>query len=149
MEIREKLQVTAEEFFSQMMVSVLYDIKSATGKEMKKEQLHKGYHYTKKMKNKVGRAGDVKVTITEYDPPHRYTASFDSASGTNRISYRIEETRDGEIEVCYLEDYEGETRSQNLNYRIIGALYTRSAKKRTKRMFHAMEDYIRKNRDQA
>lgn len=32
MEIREKLRVTAEEFFSQMMVSVLYDIKSGAGR---------------------------------------------------------------------------------------------------------------------
>lgn len=36
-----------------------------------------------------------------------------------------------------------------MNYRIIGALYKRSAQKRTKKMFHAMEGYIRKNRDQA
>ena len=41
MEIREKLRVTAEEFFSQMMVSVLYDIKSATGRDVKREQIHK------------------------------------------------------------------------------------------------------------
>ena len=63
MEIREKLRVTAEEFFSQMMVSVLYDIKSATGRDVKREQIHKGYHYTKKMKNKVGREGDVRIKI--------------------------------------------------------------------------------------
>ena len=149
MEIREKLKVTADEFFSRMMMSVLYDIKSATGKEVTGQQIHKGYHYRKKMKNKVGREGDVKVTITAYEPPHCYSASFDSVNGINRISYRIEETEDGGIEVCYQEDYEGETKSQNLNYRIIGALYKRGAKKRTKRMFHAMEDYIIKNRDQA
>jgi len=149
MEIREKLRVTAEEFFSQMMVSVLYDIKSATGRDVKREQIHKGYHYTKKMKNKVGREGDVRITVTEYDPPYRYSASFDSASGTNRIEYRLEEVPESGIEVFYLEDYEGDTKSQDLNYRIIGALYRRSAKKRTKKMFHAMEDYIIKNRDQA
>ena len=149
MEIREKLRVTAEEFFSQMMVSVLYDIKSATGRDVKREQIHKGYHYTKKMKNKVGREGDVRITVTEYDPPYRYSASFDSASGINRIEYRLEEAPESGIEVFYLEDYEGDTKSQDLNYRIIGALYRRSAKKRTKKMFHAMEDYIIKNRDQA
>lgn len=149
MEIREKLRVTAEEFFSQMMVSVLYDIKSATGRDVKREQIHKGYHYTKKMKNKVGREGDVRITVTEYDPPYRYSASFDSASGINRIEYRLEEAPESGIEVFYLEDYEGDTKSQDLNYRIIGALYRRNAKKRTKKMFHAMEDYIIKNRDQA
>ena len=149
MEIREKLRVTAEEFFSQMMVSVLYDIKSATGRDVKREQIHKGYHYTKKMKNKVGREGDVRITVTEYDPPYRYSASFDSASGINRIEYRLEEAPESGIEVFYLEDYEGDTKSQDLNYRIIGALYRRSAKKRTKKMFHAMEDYIIKNIDQA
>ena len=105
MEIREKLRVTAEEFFSQMMVSVLYDIKSATGRDVKREQIHKGYHYTKKMKNKVGREGDVRITVTEYDPPYRYSASFDSASGTNRIEYRLEEAPESGIEVFYLEDY--------------------------------------------
>ena len=63
MEIREKLRVTAEEFFSQMMVSVLYDIKSATGRDVKREQIHKGYHYTKKMKNKVGRTDIQRLLI--------------------------------------------------------------------------------------
>lgn len=148
-EVKEKLNVEAGEFFSQVLVSVLYDIKSATGRDVKEGQIHKGYSYTKKMKNKMGRQGDVKIKITEFEPPVLYGARFQSLSGTNSIRYEIRDTGNGQIEVTYTEGYDGDTKSQDLNYRIIGAFYKRKAKKRTRQMLHAMETYIRQNREGA
>lgn len=148
-EITEKLKVTAQEFFSQVIVSVLYDIKSATGKELSEAQLRKGYTYTKKMKNKVGRRGDVTVKITELQAPLRYSAEFKSYAGINKISYQMEEQEDGHIQVRYTEGYDGETKSQNLNYKLISVFYKRRAKKRTRQMLHAMEAYICQNRKEA
>ena len=58
----------------------------------------------------------------------------------NRIEYRLEEAPESGIEVFYLEDYEGDTKSQDLNYRIIGALYRRSAKNMPQQMLHAGSD---------
>lgn len=146
LEVRETLRVGAEEFFSQLLVSVLYDIKSATGEEAEEIDLYPGYRYEKKMKNKLGSQGDVTVEITEFSPPLAYGARFESAAGTNQIHYQIEPQGEGQILVAYSEGYDGDTKSQTLNYKLVSALYKRGARKRTISMLHAMEDYIQKNR---
>lgn len=145
----KKLNVGAEEFFSQLMVSVLYDIKRATGKEVAETKVHQGYKYKKQMKNKLGKQGDVEVEITEWKRPFVYSAKFKSVTGTNRIRYEIESLGEEEIRVNYSEGYDGDTKSQDLNYKIIGAFYKRKAKKRTRQMLHAMENYICQNRKQS
>lgn len=141
-EIEERLDIGAEEFFERIVVSVLYDIKNATGKKVGREQIYKGYKYKKRMKNKVGRSGDVDVKLSEYAPPLRYAAEFKTAGGVNRVSYEIERLEGSAIRVKYREDYDGNTKSQDLNYKIIGAFYKRKAKKRAVKMLHDMEEYI-------
>lgn len=143
-QVEEKLDVTAEDFFERIADSVLYDIKDSVGKEISREELCKGYRYVKDMKNKVGRSGKVDIEITEYQPPLRYSAKFHSAGGTNRIEYEIEKLEEGRIQVRYTEDYDGNSKSQEWNYRIIGALYKRKAKKRMADMLHGIEAYIKK-----
>lgn len=145
-QIEEKLKVTAEEFFERITASVIYDIEQSADKKIKPEDIYEGYVYKKGMKNKVGRKGDVEVEIVKYAPPCRYRVEFHSVGGDNYVDYEI--TGDGEdgILVKYEENYDGNTKSQNLNYKIIGALYRKKAKKRAAYMLHAMEDYIRENR---
>ena len=142
--VKETLNVSAEAFFYQLLKSAAFDIRMATGKEVREKQLHKGYTYTKKLKSKMGRTGEVRVKITELKAPVIYTAEFTSASGKNIISYVIEPLEAEKITVTYTEDYQGETSSQNLNYRIIRVFYKRSARKKTARKLHSIEEYIRK-----
>ena len=62
MEVREKLNVSADAFFDTLSQSVLYDIQQALGQEVLEDQVTPGYSYLKKMKNKVGQQGNIRVT---------------------------------------------------------------------------------------
>ena len=141
--VKETLGVSADSFFQQILTSAIYDIKQAADKNLTEQQLHKGYQYTKKMRSKLGSSGDVKVKITELDAPRVYAAEFTCATGKNMISYVIESLEKEKITVTYTEDFSGKSVSHNLNYKVVGALYKRRAKKKMARMPHNMESYIR------
>ncbi|MCI8884211.1 MAG: DUF3284 domain-containing protein [Lachnospiraceae bacterium] len=59
------------------------------------------------------------------------------------ISYSIEPLGQEQITFTYTEDFSGKSASHNWNYKIIGALYKRGAKKKTARKLHDIESYIR------
>lgn len=144
-EVNEKLYVTAEDFFTQLAESIAYDVSESTGKKIRPKQLHKGYSYHKTMKNKVGRKGSVKVVITEFDYPLSYSAEFHSVNGVNKMGYHIEKLEDGFIGVSYMEDFEGKTKSQDLNFRFMNVFYKKRAQKRARKMLRAIEAYIQEN----
>lgn len=145
-EVNELLHVSAEDFFKQIAQSVAYDAQEATGKNIRPSQLRKGFSYTKKMKNKVGRKGDVKVTITDYKEPVCYKAKFETANGTNTISYEIEVLENG-IGVSYQEDFSSDSKATDLNGKIVGALYKKKAKKKAVKLLRAIENYIQEQED--
>lgn len=128
--VKETLGVSADSFIQQILTSAIYDIKQAADKNLTEQQLHKGYQYTKKMRSKLGSSGDVKVKITELDAPRVYAAEFTCATGKNMISYVIESLEQEKITVTYTEDFSGKSASHNLNYKVVGALYKRRAKKK-------------------
>lgn len=144
-EVNEKLYVSAEAFFTQLAESIAYDVYEATGKKIRPKQLHKGYSYHKKLKNKVGRKGDVKVVITEFSIPTAYCAEFHSYGGVNKLGYHIEKIDTDYIGVTYTEDFIGNTKMANMNFRIMNAIYKKRAKKKAIRMLRAMETYIKEN----
>lgn len=144
-EVNEKLYVSAEAFFTQLAESIAYDVCEATGKKIRPKQLHKGYSYHKKLKNKVGRKGDVKVVITEFSIPTAYCAEFHSYGGVNKLGYHIEKIDTDYIGVTYTEDFIGNTKMANMNFRIMNAIYKKRAKKKAIRMLRAMETYIKEN----
>ena len=141
-EVKETLKVSAEAFFDQLVKSVAYDICTSTGKQITEEQIHQGYCYEKKMNSKLGQTRNVKVKITDFTVPVCYGAKFKSVAGTNIIRYTIEPLNEKEIMVTYTEDFKGESKSQDLNYSLMGAFYKRKAKKKTIRRLHDIENYI-------
>lgn len=142
MEVREKLNVSADAFFDTLAQSVLYDISQTLGQEVSEAQVTAGYSYLKKMKNKVGQQGNIRVTIQHFMRPSQYAATFESAQGKNYISYKIQELDENTSEVYYEEGFEGKNTSGSLNYRLIAGIMNRSAKKRMVRTLHSMESYI-------
>lgn len=142
MEINEKLYVSADAFFDKLAESVAYDISSATGKKVRPKQVSKGYSYTKKLKNKVGRKGGVKVTITDFEAPKIYAAKFETNQGVNFISYKIEPMDNG-IGVTYSEGFEGGSAAKTLNYKIMSFFYSRGSKKKAQRLLRAIEKFIK------
>lgn len=99
------MDVEAKELFDMLVDSVLYDIKKSTGKKLNRSQFHKGTNYRKKIKtNAKGKHGVlVKVTVTEFDPPHLYEATFSGDTDSSTIRYEIEELGDGKVKVTYKE----------------------------------------------
>lgn len=148
MEVNEKLYVRADEFFAKMAESIAYDISESTGKKVRAKNINKGYTYTKKLKNKMGRKGDVKVTITDFEAPRIYAAKFDSVNGVNYLSYEIEDLGDS-IGVTYSESFQGASMMKNLNYKLMSFFYNRGSKKKARRLLRAMEQYILQEKEAA
>lgn len=146
MEVKQKLSVSAKDFFDALATSIAYDVSQAVGKKVSPTQLYPGYRYKKKMKNKVKREGDVDVVIKQFQPPECYEARFRSAQGTNIITYKIEDCKDGNIIVHYSEGFEGGSTAKSLNYKLMSWLYVRGAKKRISRMLLSMEGYIKEHK---
>lgn len=144
--VQEKLYVSAEDFFNCVAESVAYDIADITGKRTRVSQIHKGFTYTKVMKNKVKRKGDVKVTITEWNPPKEYSAIFDSVTGQNTLSYKVEDLEDGYIGVTYKEDFMGSTKGKDLNFKLVNLFYKKKATKRAVKLLRAIEKYVQEEK---
>lgn len=144
MQINECLHVDADAFFNQITKEVIYDIHASTNKTVREKQIKKGYSYMKKMKNKIGRSGEVKVTITDFERPRIYAAKFESATGTNFMSYEIEQLDDpATIGVTYTEDFEGMNTSKSLNHKVTMFFYRRKSEKNAKKRLRKMEAYLK------
>ncbi|MEG0314416.1 MAG: DUF3284 domain-containing protein [Erysipelotrichaceae bacterium] len=141
-EIKRKLDVKAEDFFEKLSDSLVFDITAATGKNVRVNQISEGYKYTKKLKTKTGKSGNVKVTITKFEAPKVYASTFTSAQGDNFISYEINKLSDEQIEVVYTEDYKGTSNAKDLNAKVMQFLYKRGNKKRINKLLTKMEAFI-------
>lgn len=146
MEINQKLNVEAKEFFDALAYSAAYDVSRATGKKVNQDQLYSGCRYKKKLKNKLGQDGEVEVKIRRFESPSCYEAQFRSSQGVNVILYEIEDDKNGSIMVHYKEEFEGASGAKALNYKLVSWFYRRSFKKRASRMLLSMESYIKGQR---
>lgn len=146
MQINVELYATKEEFFNFLTLSILQDIKQSTNKDLTKKDIVKDYSYRKKLKNKLGREGDVKVTIEEFRENEKYTARFKSNQGENMISYDLSNIDDKKINVNYVEEYVGADKLKGLNYKVINFFYQKKAEKKARNMIKQIEYYIEKNR---
>lgn len=147
MKVQVKLKVTAEEFFENIVTSVLYEAEQARGKKVPEKKLKVGFTYQKQLNAKMGGAQSVTTKITEFEPPFLYAASIISVNGENIIRYEIEPVDgDNAITLVYEESYVGEKLFNDLNGKMMGALYTPFAKRKIKKRFHEMELYIIKQR---
>lgn len=149
MQINEMLYVDADAFFDQLSREVIYDINVSTNKNVREKQIKKGYSYYKQMKNKIGRKGDVKVTITEFERPRIYSAKFESATGINYMSFEIEQLdKPNTIGVTYTEEFDGATTSKSLNHKTAMFLYNRKSEKNARKRLRKMEEYLKQQQTQ-
>ncbi|MDR2021858.1 MAG: DUF3284 domain-containing protein [Hungatella sp.] len=146
MEVNQKLNVEAKEFFNALAASVAYDISQATGKKVNPDQIYSGFRYKKKMKNKMGQENNVDVVIKQFVSPSCYEAGFRTSHGTNFILYEIADSKDGNSMVHYREEFEGESTSYSLNHRLVSWFYQKASKKRITRMLLSIESFIKEKR---
>ncbi len=147
MKVEAHLEVSAEEFFERLLASVCYDIEQSTGKRKNPALLKKGFSYRKPIHTKLGHERDTKVKITRLERPVAYTCRFESMGDVNTVSYDLAPSADGaSVDVIYEEDFGSSKKSRDVNGKIVGKLYERSAKKRMKNQLRAMERYIQGER---
>lgn len=145
MKVQVKMGVPAEGLFDSLVSSVLYDVEQARGKKVPAKKLKAGFSYQKTLGSKLGGTQHVTTKITEFEPPYRYAASIVSSQGVNTVRYEIEPTSDAaSINVCYEETYTGDKTLNDLNGKLMGALYSPFAKRKIKRRLRDMEAYIKK-----
>lgn len=146
MEINVELYASKEEFFNFLTLSILQDIKQSTNKDLAKEEIINSYSYQKKLRNKVGREGDVNVKIMAFEPNEKYIARFKGNQGENIISYIVTDINDAKINVNYKEQYIEADKIKGLNYKIVNFFYNKKAEKKARKMIKQIEYYIEKNR---
>lgn len=148
MEITRILDVSMDEMDTFIKEMVLQDIYHATGKKVKASEVGTGYKYRKKLKGRMGKEGTVATRIDELKCGS-YCASFVSAQGKNYLSYQYEPIEDGKISLRYEENYEGESKSKELNFQLMSVLYKRSNKKRINRTLTYIENLVQQQRKPA
>lgn len=143
--ITRTIDVSCLELNNFLKNMLLEDIKSATGKNIKINDIGHGYKYRKELKNKMGKAGKVNVYIDEF-VDNRYAASFESAQGVNHLKYNYESINDNQTKITYSEDYVVSTSSKKWNFSLMSILFKHSNKKRVILMLGQIEQYIIENR---
>lgn len=145
MELIREMDIKATDFFNALVTSVLYDVSVATGKSIKRDKLCNGYSYLKNIKGKKDSKGNVKITIEELKEPKVYHARFTSAKGDNYLKYEISEINEGKIKVRYSESFEGSSKANGWNYKIISKFYKKKFDKRANAILNSIERWIKEN----
>lgn len=146
MQVERELQVSAEEFFNQVLYSVQQDIYTATRKSVDVNAIPAGFTYEKGINNKFGKASKTKIKIVELRVPFVYKAEFTSQYGVNFVAYRVTEIEPKRIKVTYEEGFKGATLGKNVNAKFMQIFYTMNSKKRVNRLLSSIETYIVQNR---
>ena len=142
MKLDMHLDVDAQSFFDCLVESVVYDVNTESNKHCKAKDLKAGFTYKKKMTTKTNAVADVKVKITEFEPPHRYAAQFKTAEDVTTVSYDIESCPRGGINVHYTEGFESPSQFNTWNYKFVTMIYNFKAKKSMRRNLRRMQSYI-------
>lgn len=146
MQIIREMDIKAEDFFNAIVSSVLYDVSMATGKKITKDKLYNGYSYLKNIKGKKDSKGNIKITIEELKEPSIYQAKVTSAKGDNYLKYEINKISGGRIEVKYSESFEGSTKANGWNYKIVSKFYKKKFEKRSNIILDRIEAWINQNK---
>jgi hypothetical protein len=141
MDIKVKLQASANEVFEQLLESLIQDIKNSTGQTIAKNNLSKGYSYKKVLRNNMGYDVTVNVQINELIQPNKYIATIETPKGTNTIEYTLKDTLKG-VEITYKENYKASSYLQNWNYVLVSLIYSRRSKKKMRKQFAYLEQQI-------
>ncbi len=142
MKLDMHLDVDAQSFFDCLVESVVYDVNTESNKHCKAKDLKVGFSYKKKMTTKTNAVADVKVKITDFAPPHRYSAQFKSSNDITTVSYTIEPGKNGGIDVHYEEGFESQSHFNTWNYKFVTMIYNFKAKKNMRRNLRRMQSYI-------
>ncbi|GEK92001.1 DUF3284 domain-containing protein [Alkalibacterium kapii] len=149
MKTTSTLDVSQEAFFDFLYLSIINDIKQSTQKNVSKDDITEGFEYKKTLANKMGRKGQVKVTLAELQPPTKYVAEFKSNQGINVISYEIESVNESQIKVTYTEEFIAADKLKDWNFKLLNFFYKKKSKKTIDATLKNIETYIKTKREEA
>lgn len=135
MKIVKKLNVPADYFYKQVMDSVLFDIRKATGKTPTMTQLNNKYSYVKEF-SKTSRA---RITINKALTNQAYYFETSTTKNKFEVKYDIKAIDDKSCEVTYQETMESFGFMQQMNDMVLSVIVGVFKKRRFKKMLEAME----------
>lgn len=147
MNIRQRLNVSSEEFLNFIVMSVLNDARENFDDTLKLEDIVEGFSYTKRLVNKVGQKGNTTVRIKEFKLNKCYEAVFESQQGENILRYEIENLGEQEIDVNYTEAFIAADTIKKWNFELVNFFYKKKARKRAAIMLENIERYIVQSRE--
>lgn len=131
-----------EKTFAIILQLVVDDVNRATKAKMKPEELKEGYAYTKKLKPRIGKEANIRVTIEKLHEPVEYEATFLNSQGLNTLSYTLEDHDDTHFKLVYREAFISDKKSSNMNFSLVSFLYKRSTKKRVNLLLDRLEELV-------
>lgn len=141
MNFEAKLTITAEQFYQQLLTSILYDIRMGTGNELMESMLYQGYSYEKTLHTKMGSKRFVQVTIEAIEKEKLLSLTFLSSMGQTNICYELESRDDGTY-ALYRESYVGGSYLKNLNQKLMMILFSFQSRKKFNHMVERIEQYV-------
>lgn len=141
MKVELQLEVSQQQFFDLITTSIMNEIKQATGKEIRVDEINQ-YQYTKSMTTKLGVTNSVDVLISNFTPPTLYEANVMSPTGKYIFQYDIEAVDSSHCFVRYEETYHSDKWNLKLNYSIFSFFYMKASKKRLIASIRHMEQLI-------
>ena len=143
MELSRIVEGKRDKLFSIILESITNDIQSSSEETISVEEIYEGFSYYKILRNKFGKQGKTKVTITQLDIPNRYEVTFKSAQGVNTLSYRTIAIDETHFELTYKEDFISEKKTNNMNYSFVSWFYKRSNKKKANLILNNLETMMK------
>lgn len=134
MEIQMTVNAPRDFMFDQIMKSVLYDIKQATGRDYTEHELAH-LHYRKKFGN--GQAGEITVKQLTHNVVYGYEMS--APRNHYYVEYRLAGTDDGNTQLAYTEKVIGDKKMTDANNMIGIFLLGWQRKRNFKKMMRQME----------
>ena len=142
-EVEKELNISAKDAFDLFSKIIIEDIKSSTGKELNKEEIHSGYSYKKKMKNKLKQSANVEVLLSIYEPNRVYETQYISGDGNYTTRYTVEEIDDKSIKVTYFEEYKANATLSRANSKLIDFFTKRRNKSIAKQRLELIEKTVK------
>ncbi|MFL2117763.1 DUF3284 domain-containing protein [Marinilactibacillus psychrotolerans] len=134
MEIYRELNISAEQLFATITRSVLYDIKTHTGKSPSTDQMT-GFEYIKTF-SKNSRAN---IKIEEFKINEAYHYRTQTNKNDFLVKYDILALSQDKCKIHYTEEIESIGHMQKLNDALVGTLLNYFRKKRLMQMLQSIE----------
>ena len=134
MEITKTLTISADEFYTQLMNSVIFDIRKQTGKTLTRKQLRK-FEYIKEY-SKNSRA---KIVIEEAVENKTYQFRTSTTKNDFSVRYELQPMDEKSCELRYTETMVSYGALQKLNDAVLGIFLSYFKKKQFYKMLKMME----------